>query len=247
MESDRPGFISPPTAPLEASMKLQEKLEDDIRKLINLAVSNKSGSRTESAEAKKLSSQGLEAGLSYIGMVLQQAEQAVARYWAMYENAKRPEVAKIRYPSRYILKEDSERLKETEQLLDLKDRMPGTKTKKTLNKLALEALLAGRASVDAVNELRAEVDAAGYTTSELEDILESQKAGLVDDKTAAEALGFNPDNVEQARKDNEKRLELIQKAQTPPGQAVDRPGARGLPGDPDPDSASKEKEESDGE
>jgi hypothetical protein len=248
LATDRPDYIAPPTAPLEASMKLQEKLEDDIRKLVNLAVTNKAGSRTESAEAKKLSSQGLEAGLSYIGTVLQQAEQAIARYWAMYENVNRPQIAKVTYPSRYILKEDAERLEEAEKMMDIKDRMPGTKAKKTLNKMILEVLLSGRESVSNVNTLMAEVDSADYVTSGSEETLAAQAAGLVDDKTAAEALGYDPNKIEQARKDNAKKLEMVQRAQTsantdPNADKVDRPAARGLPGDPDPDSAKKEKEE----
>lgn len=42
MKADRPGFIHPSSEPLLASMKLQEKLEQDIRKLINLAVQSMS-------------------------------------------------------------------------------------------------------------------------------------------------------------------------------------------------------------
>ena len=35
---DRPGFINPSSEPLKASLMLQEKLEADVRKSVNLAV-----------------------------------------------------------------------------------------------------------------------------------------------------------------------------------------------------------------
>jgi hypothetical protein len=37
---NQPAFINPSSEPLKASMELQAKLEDDIRKLIHLAVAN---------------------------------------------------------------------------------------------------------------------------------------------------------------------------------------------------------------
>jgi hypothetical protein len=40
LNAQPPAFIAPPSHPLEASMKLQEKLENDIRKLVQLAVVN---------------------------------------------------------------------------------------------------------------------------------------------------------------------------------------------------------------
>ena len=213
LETDRPGFIAPPTAPLLASVQLQEKLEDDIRKLINLAVANKAGSRTESAEAKKLSSQGLEAGLSFIGLVLEQAEQLIATYWASYESMTQPQVAKVSYPSRYILKSDEERLDEAGTLLDLTDRLPGKTIKKTLAKLAVNALLSGKEDAETIETISAEIDRAGYTSSLLEHVLRCQEAGLVGDELASEALGWRSGEVEKAKKDRADRAIATLQAQ----------------------------------
>jgi hypothetical protein len=232
---DRPDYIAPPTAPLEASMKLQEKLEDDIRKLVNLAVTNKAGSRTESAEAKKLSSQGLEAGLSFIGTVMQQAEQGIARYWGMYENLDRPKIATVAYPSRYILKEDKERLNETKELLALKDQMPGTKTKKTLTGMALDAMLSGRISVDKMRELKAELESADYCTSDLEQVIEAYDQGLVTGETASEALGYDPKQFEKALEEMIERKVEVQKPNEPPAAPGQAP-----PGAPQVDENGKE-------
>ena len=257
---DRPDYIAPPTAPLEASMKLQEKLEDDIRKLINLAVTNKSGSRTESAEAKKLSSQGLEAGLSYIGTVLQQVEQRIARYWAMYENTQNPTVATVAYPDRYILKTDQERLDEAKALLDLMDRVPGKTIKKTIAKAVVATLLVGKQDVETLTTIMGEIEKAGYTTSAIQDVLQAHKNGLMGDELASEALGIRKGEVEKAKKDRADRAVAILAAQTDPNApggvkkppfggskpangAPKNPASRGVPElDPDKDSGSKEKE-----
>lgn len=242
---DRPDFIAPPTDPLLASMKLQEKLEDDIRKLINLAVTNKAGSRTESAEAKKLSSQGLEAGLSYIGTVLRQAEQAISRYWSLYENTKNPITATVSYPDRYILKEDQERIDEAESLLKLADRLPGVDIKKSLNKMVVESLLTGKQDVELIQKIIKQIDSSGYTSSSIEDIIAAQTAGLVSDKLASEALGYQKGEVAKAKADKADRAVAVLQAQTNQMEAkgMENPASRGLPDlDTDPESGVKEKE-----
>jgi hypothetical protein len=51
---------------------------------------------------------------------------------------------------------------------------------------------------------------------------------LVSTATASEARGYDPQEVEQAKKDHADRLALIQAAQTPPGSALGANGARGI-------------------
>lgn len=63
----QPAFINPSGEPLKASLELQERLKRDIRELVNLAVS--SLAVRVSAESKAMDNQGLEAGLSYIGLL----------------------------------------------------------------------------------------------------------------------------------------------------------------------------------
>lgn len=247
--AERPDFIAPPTDPLLASMKLQEKLEDDIRSLVNLAVANKAGSRTESAEAKKLSSQGLEAGLSFIGLVLEHTEQLVANYWAMYEKGSK--AAKVKYPERYILKQDIERIEEAKELATLLDRLPSKKARKALAKKIVETLLGGQEDSESIKAMLAEIQSAGYTSGAVQDIIQAHTSGLVSDKTASEALGFDGEKeVEQAKKDKAERAAITLLAQTSvdggSGQAAIAAGAgaRGVPDvDPNPSSAKEEKAE----
>jgi len=244
--ADRPDYIAPPTDPLVASMKLQEKLEDDIRKLVNLAVSNKIGSRTESAEAKKLSSQGLEAGLSYIGLVLEDAERCISRYWSMYEGST---ATTVDYPSRYILKQDMERIQEAGATAELLNMLPSKTARKVLAKQIITTLLGGKANTQVLQSIMSEVESAGFTTSVVQDVIQAHTAGLVSDETASEALGYNPNEVEQARKDRQLRVQATLLAQTSiggkSGLTAIGAGARGVPEiDPDPASAKKEKQES---
>jgi hypothetical protein len=223
LKAEAPQFIHPSPEPLLASIKLQEKLEDDIRKLVNLSVQNKLGQRVTSAEAMKLSDQGLEAGLSYIGLVLEGAERRIATHWASYENTNKSkrQVAVIKYPDRYSLKNDEDRIKEANDLAKLMFTVPGETVKKELAKNIVNALLSGRVSVDKLTDIYKEVDTADYTTSDPQVIIQSQEAGLVGEKTASKALGFGPEEYKLARIDHAARAIRILQAQT---SAMGAPG-----------------------
>ena len=142
-----PSFINPSSEPLKASMDLQAKLEDGIRKLIHLAVADTANRAT--AESKSMDNQGLEAGLSYIGLVLEAAERQIAEFWAAYEerNVSQRNVATIKYPDRYSLKTDSDRIAEAQSLVKLMYAVPGQKVKRELAKnIVLRSWVARSAS-----------------------------------------------------------------------------------------------------
>jgi hypothetical protein len=245
LKAETPSFIHPSPEPLLASIKLQEKLEDDIRKLVNLAVQNKTGQRAISAEAMKLSDQGLEAGLSYIGLVLESAERAVAAHWAAYESRdpERRRIATIKYPDRYSLKNDEDRIKEAKELAELMYTVPGKEVKNELAKNIVTTLLSGRVPTNTLDTIFDQIDAAGYATSDPEVIMKAHEEGLVGGQTASEALGFNEDEWPKAQKDHIERIEAISKAQTPPEPAGGM-AARGVGDlDPDGDSGKKERDE----
>jgi len=228
---DRPQFIAPPSEPLLASLKLQDRLQDDIRRLVALAVEGKSGSRTESGEAKKMSSQSLEAGLSFIGTVLQTTEQQIAEIWASYENTQNPNVAQIGYPTRYSLKTDEERLDEAERILKLADKTPSKMAKRAAYKQVITLLFEDKVTTAVLTRMHSEVDAAKYTRTDMEFIVEARKEGLVSDETASDALGFAPGEVEKAADDHAERLERILASQSKAQGAPDEssPASRGVP------------------
>lgn len=250
-DMERPGYVAPPTEPLLASLQLQAKLEDDIRRIINLAVASKAGSRTESAEAKKLGSQGLEAGLSHIGLVLQTAERRIAEMWAAYENYKKPEPSRVSYPSRYILKTDEERIEEAKGLLALIDDLPTETAKREMAKQIITLLLGQKVDAETLLKMHAEVDASGYTSANLERLTLALENNLVSKETASRSMGYKEGEVEKAKKDQEHDATITVLAQTKaagaaPGQpalagALPNPGARGVPGVPNNGAAAAEQ------
>jgi hypothetical protein len=232
IRADKPDFIHPSSEPLKASMELQEKLEDDIRKLVNLAVQNKMGRRASSAEAAKLSDQGLEAGLSFIGLALEQGERNIAKHWASYEERQvnKRQIATIKYPDRYSLKTDADRVAEADKLSELMFTVPGVTVKKELAKGIASALLGGKISVDSLEKIFGEINDADYTTSDPDIIIRSNESGLVGDKTASEALGFGSEEYIRAREDHALRAQRILAAQSSGEEtAGENLGARGVP------------------
>jgi hypothetical protein len=215
LKADAPSFIHPSPEPLMASMKLQEKLEDDIRKLINLAVQNKMGQRAVSAEAMKLSDQGLEAGLSYIGLVMESAERQIAEHWAAYEhkNPGKRKVATVKYPDRYSLKNDEDRIKEAQELSALMYAVPGKTVKKELSKNIVTILMAGKVDSDKIENIFGEIESAEYATSDPDIIMRAQEQGLCGEQIASEALGFSTEEYKKAREDHKDRAKRIAEAQ----------------------------------
>lgn len=242
IRTERPGFIAPPSEPLEASMKLQDKLEADINRLVALAVENVAMTRT-SAESKAMDNQDLEAGLSFIGLVMESTERRVADHWASYENIKASarKIATVKYPDRYALKTDKERIDEASELVDLIKQTPSRTARKELWKSVVNTLLTGRISVDAMHRIFKEINTAPFTTSDPDTIIRAVEAGLSGEATGSLALGFLESEVEKARKDHAARLIRINEAQSagkeePAGdeESDNNPGARGVK-DLDPD------------
>ena len=244
---ERPAFISPPSEPLEASIRLQEKLEDDIRKLVNLAVANKTG-KPISGESKEMDNQGLEAGLSFIGLILETAERKIAQYWASYENknTNNREVPIIKYPNRYSLKKDEERIEESDKLSKLMNKIPGNKIKRELSKIIVATLLDGKISVEELEKINREIDLAPYTTSDLETISAALENGLVSEQVASQALGFNAGEYLKAREDHLARITRIAMSQAKnAGAGAEVNQARGVPDfSSDPKEGKEEKKES---
>jgi hypothetical protein len=239
LKANQPSFINPSPDPLRASMELQKNLKDDIRELVNLAVMTLA--TRASAESKQVDNQGLEAGLSYIGLVLENAERKIAEYWSAYEekDESRRLVPTIKYPDRYSLKTDADRVKESSELSNLMQSVPGQTVKREIAKCIVQVLLGGKVPVSTIERINREVDETPYTTSDPTTIIKASEAGLVGERTASLALGFNDGEHLVARTDHAKRIARIAEAQKPAGD----PAARGVNDlSADPDAGTKEKE-----
>ncbi len=243
-DMDRPDFIHPSSEPLKASIALQEKLEGDIRRLVNLAIQTLS--TRQSAESKSMDNAGLEAGLSYIGLILEAAERQIAEHWAAYEetNPKRRNIPTIKYPDRYSLKSDTDRVKEASELSEVITGTPSNSARKELWKTVCTTLLGGRVNPDTMATIYKEIDDAKFTTASPTVIIEAKEAGLVGEQLASVALGFPEEEYLQARKDHAERIRLIAKEQGTVDDN-DNPAARGVDDlDEDPNSGAAEKKAS---
>lgn len=242
---EAPQFINPSSEPLQASLQLQAKLEDDIRRLINLAVANLSAKA--SAESKAMDNQGLEAGLSYIGLILESAERQVAEHWAAYEERLpgRRQIPTIKYPDRYSLKTDADRIEEASKLSELMFAVPGRTVKREIAKLVVAALLSGKADVATLEKIEREIDSAEYTTSDPKIIIDAKNAGLVGEQVASLALGFDENQYLVAREDHIARVVRIAEAQSSVKDTTSGdPASRGVDDlSADPNNAGKEEKE----
>jgi len=183
---------------------------------------------------------------------LENAERQIAQHWAAYESkdpAQR-EIATIKYPDRYSLKNDEDRVKEATQLSALMYTVPGDKVKKELSKNIVTALLAGKVNTATIDKIFVEIENANYTTSDPDIIMRAHESGLVGGETASTALGFDNEEWDKAKQDHIERIQAIAEA-----QASDEPegteeegteggmAARGVKDiDPDPESGKKERD-----
>lgn len=206
-----PAFIHPSPEPLQASMAKQEQIKNDIRRLLNLAVSQVSD-RT-SAESKKMDQSGLESGMSALGMVVSNMELRIALIWLEYE--KNPAEASVAYPKTYKVKSDGERLTEVKQLHDIRGIAPGRRFAKELAKEAAMVMFQDKITQDSLDLMLEEIDTAEYITSDAKEIALDIENGLVTLATASNARGYDgKKETPLAKAEHTERLKQIAIAQT---------------------------------
>ena len=210
--AERPGFVTPSTEPLKASMMKQDEMKQDIRRLLNLAVSNVDTGRA-SAESKKVDQGGLESGMASIALELESIERQVVAIWAAYENAE--DESYISYPSKFDLKTNQDRVDEAKGYNELKGVAPSRTFGKELSKLAARTLLEGKVDDEIIVNIIAEIDAAKYTTGDYKEIASDIDKGLVTVATASDARGYDGSyETPLAKAEHAARLAEITKAQT---------------------------------
>ncbi len=221
--TERPAFIHPSSEPLQISIQKQENIKRDIKILVNLAVSNLSP-KMASAESKEVDNQGLEAGLSYLGLVLENLEMKISEYWAMYE-ASSP--ATIIYPTEYQLPNPATIREEINQDLVLLETINSKTYRKELVKRIVRRSIGTKISAITLRDIDVEIETATIVAADSRTMSTDLEAGLVSLKTASLARGYPEGDVEQAKIDQAERLKRIQEAQTPANPASG--AARGIP------------------
>lgn len=246
---DRPGFIAPPSEPLQASMALQAKLVNEMRSLVRLAVQQMAVQA--SAESKGMDQQGLEAGLSYIGLRLENAELRIADYWSAYENAEptRRNTATIMYPKRYSLKSDMDRIDESTKLADLGSKLTSNTARKEIQKLIAGTLLGGKVTAETMASINKEIDNNPFVIGDPEVVIAAHQEGLVGAEVGAMSLGYDKGQAAIAEEERVARATSIIEAQSKasgkpeagPNDGGD-PAARGVPElSADPSQAGKQE------
>lgn len=238
--TDRPAFIHPSSEPLKISIEKQRELKNDIRSLVNLALSS-TRPRFASAESKELDDRGLESGLSAIGLVLENAERKIGELWADYEGV--TEQVTVSYPQRYSLRSDEERRRDADQLEKSAKSVSSPTFRRAVQKEIAEILLEGKVSDEELNQIMKEIDESDYPTSDPEQIRSDVEMGLLSRVSGSLARGYAAGEAEKARKEKEEMELLRMKAQTKGFGVPDNLAARGLTDD-DPEEARREKEES---
>lgn len=209
-DMDRPGFIHPSSEPLKISIEKQDRLKQDIRKLVNLSLRNldrPSGSQS----ADEMDEKGLEAGLSYIGLELERIENEISKIWAEYEEDKS---ANIKYPNKYSLKSDDDYRKEAKELKELKEQVPSTTFQKAISKEIASLLVGQKVSQEEMSKIKTEINSAKVLVTDHETIREDYGSGLVGGKLASEAAGYPDGEYEQAKVDHAERAARIADAQS---------------------------------
>jgi hypothetical protein len=208
---DRPAFIHPSSEPLRASMEKEQQIKEEINELLNLTIQTLHNTRA-SADSKDADDRGMISGLSYIGQELQYAEMQIMRYWAMYEDELK-NVGTIKYPVKYTLQSDSERLAEAEKLSELLPTLPSLTYQKVVGALIARTMLAARTSEDNLDKIETELNEAKIIAIDPEVIRDDVEAGILSRETASTARGYPEGEADKAAKEHAERVERIKKAQ----------------------------------
>jgi len=207
---DRPDFIAPPTEPLTSNLSHQDSIKSEIRSLVNLSVAKLAQTKT-TAESKSYDERDLEAGLSYIGLVLQKGERVCAKIWAMFE--KQVTDPEIIYPKEYSLKTDEARQALALNILKTLEFVPSICFRRESAKIAAELLLKGHVSSETLQEVGREIDNAKVVVCNSDTLAKDFENGLVTGETASVARGYPAGEYDQAQKEKVIRTAAIVNAQ----------------------------------
>jgi hypothetical protein len=238
---ERPGFVHPSSEPMKASMEKQHQLMKEIRLLINLTIADLQA-KGASAESKGLDDRTLESGLSYIGLIMEDAERQVAEIWHQYEKEKTP--YEVTYPSRYSLRNQADIDAEVKQLKEQLSTVPSITYQRSIAKRIAELLVGHRITLENLKKIYSEIDKAKVVVILIEKIEKDVAGGYLDPELAAELRGYPVETVEKAQKFRIERIKETQLAQTKgvgfgraaaapgdlnPADGLKNPAARGNP------------------
>ena len=230
---ERPAYIHPSPEPLKVSMEKEEQLKAEIRQLLNLGLANLVPLRA-SSDSKQKDKEGVEAGVVVIAQELQRAEGLIAAYWHDYLGEKSS--VKIVYPSEFSVKSETERVKESDDLINLAEKIVSTEFKKEIHIIAARNMLRTKLTQEDMERV-----IKGIRNSELllppKDLIEAVHEGMVSAEFASKLMGFPEGETTKAQKEHADRLARIAIHQQKGA------GARGVVDEGDTDDGDREKRE----
>lgn len=233
-----PKFIHPSSEPINASVAKQKVLKDDIRQLVNLAVTNLKPAMA-SAESKGMDERSLEAGLSYLGLVLEHAENTLARIYSDYLGS--TDIAIVSYPKTYSLQSETDRRTDAKELMELRLALPSKTFQDLIGDKIAMSLFGGKRSTEELDTISKEIRSSETVTSIFKEIMEMVLNGICSKAHAAKILRIPESVVAQAEKEHVDRAKAIAEAQAPPpGEDLGARGVKDLSVDPKA-AASSEK------
>jgi hypothetical protein len=198
---DAPKFINPDTGPLEASMKKQDSIKQEIRELVSLSVA---GLGDEG---------GLEAGLAYLGLQLEAMERSIGRIWSYYEGEE-DSIPSIAYPNDYQVKGNAERIEDAKGLYYFVDKIPSLQYQKTVAKEIVAKTLGHKVSSEDLQEIYKEIDESDVVVIDPDVLAKDIENGLVDTITAGLARGYSVEAIKNAMLEKLEKANMIAMAQS---------------------------------
>ena len=176
---ERPGFIAPPTEPVDVSMKKQAEMELRIKDVMHLAMNEESTD-----------------GISSICLVLEKAERQIAIVWAEYEGNETP--AEISYPETFTLKTEKDKREEATELRKIAAGSCSLLAQRELTKLQHTTLLKGKVSEEILEKIMKEIDSAVVVIADPDILREDVERGYLSGELAAKARKYPADDYQKA-------------------------------------------------
>ncbi len=203
-DMNQPNFINPSSEPLEASMKKQDQIKSEIRDLVSLSVKSL-GNKFQSEMAKNIDQRPMEAGLSYIGLILEATENEVSSIWAEYETKDK---SVVKYPEQYNLLSESERQDQIKQDAALMSVVPSQTFRREMQKNIVHTKFGHLLDPSIVAIMDQEIESTNAPTSDPLELRSDVEAGLVSAEYASNVRGYPAGEAAKAQVEKANRLNV---------------------------------------
>jgi hypothetical protein len=211
--SERPDFISPDTENIPKMLDLYDKIRDDIRRLMLLALQNVSVRGLMTVTALTQSQASTNHGLAVLAVALEKAERGITQIWADFE--KQPDDYVVKYPNDFQMMSVQERLEHIEKLSKMQDVVPSATYRQIIANQITSLVLNQQLSAELRNQIETEIKEAPSLVIRPADVPKLTEEGVLPREYASKLLNLPADTAEKANLEHAERLRRIALAQTP--------------------------------